>query len=458
MTKEGPRRSAVSAVFYRSPNDEYPVFVRAEGCLLWDDAGHELVDLTSGVSGAALIGQGREEIAEAMADQVRRLSYMHTVAGTNLPQEQLALRLANLAPEGVDRVMFSSGGSEANEIALRIARQYHLASGEPGRWKVISLHPSYHGATAGALSMTGRWDVNEDYEPYLFPVRKVTAPVSFRGPYRGLPAEEIARRAADALDATIRSEGPDSVAAFIAEPIALSTGMAVPPDAYWAQVREICDRHGVLFICDEVITGTGRTGRFLALEHPGVTAEITTLAKGLGGGYAPLGATLVRASVAETIGAENRRMAEVHTYSGSAQACAVGLAVLDVIEAEGLIDAAAKKGEFLASLLTERIGDLPWVGDIRGRGLCWGIELVADRTSGASFPATAGLTGTLPDAMWRRGFLARTMHHCTDLVGDVAILTPALTISLDDLDRGVAALRESILELGPLWEESLPGP
>ena len=452
-----------SAVFYRSPDDEYPLFVRAKGCRLWDEAGHELVDLTSGVSGAAIIGQGREDMARAMAEQVQSISYMHTVAGTTLPQERLARRLADLAPdglapaEGVDRIMFSSGGSEANEIALRIARQYHLARGEPSRWKVVSLAPSYHGATAGALSMTGRWDITRSYQPYLFQTRKVPAPVTYRGPYRGLAGEEVARRAAEALDAAIESEGPYSVSAFIAEPIALSTGMAVPPDGYWPRVREVCDRHGVLFISDEVITGMWRTGQFLALDHAGVVADITTLAKGLGAGYAPLGATLIRESVAGAIAADRRRMAEVHTYSGSAQSCAVGLAVLDIIESEGLVEQAAKKGELLSALLADQIADLPWVGDVRGRGLCRGIEMVADKAGRTSLPAEADVAESLPDAMWRRGFLSRVMHHGSALVGDVVTVNPALTIEVDDLERGVAALRSSILELGPVWEARVAG-
>ena len=447
-----------SAVFYRSPDDEYPLFVRAQGCRLWDEAGCELVDLTSGVSGAAIIGQGRPDIAQAMAEQVRRLSYMHTAAGTTLPQERLARRLADLAPEGVDRVMFSSGGSEANEIALRIARQYHLARGEPERWKVVSLAPGYHGATAGALSMTGRWDINRSYEPYLFRgVRKVTAPITYRGPYRGLAEEEAAQRAAEALDAAIEGEGPHTVSVFIAEPIALSTGMAVPPDGYWRLVREVCDRHGVLFVCDEVITGMWRTGRFLALDHADVTADITTLAKGLGGGYAPLGAVLIRGSVADAIRAERRRMAEVHTYSGSAQSCAVGLAVLDAIEAEGLAGQSEKKGALLADLLAERIAGLPWVGEVRGRGLCRGIELAADRAAHTSFPPSSEVARSLTDAMRQRGFLSRTMHHGSALVGDAATLTPALTIETDDLDEGVAAMRASILELGPIWEAQAEG-
>ena len=442
-----------SAVFYRSPGDEYPLFVRAEGCRLWDDAGHELVDLTSGVSGAAIIGQGRDDIARAMVEQVRRLSYMHTVAGTTRAQEQLAHRLVYLAPDGVDRVMFSSGGSEANEIALRIARQYHLARGEPARWKVIGLSPSYHGATAGALSMTGRWDINRSYQPYVFRTPKVPAPITYRGPYTGLAPEEVARRAAGALDAAIESEGAHSVSAFIAEPIALSTGMAVPPDQYWRRVREVCDHHGVLFIADEVITGMWRTGRFLALDHADVVADITTMAKGLGAGYAPLGATLITGAVAGTIAVENRRMAEVHTYSGSAQSCAVGLAVLDAIEEEGLAEQSAKLDEMLSALLAEQIADLPWVGDVRGRGLCRGIELVADKASRTPLPPEAAAGSVVPEAMWRRGFLSRAMHHGSALVGDVVSVNPALTIGVDDLERGVFALRSSILEVGPRWDD-----
>ena len=445
--------SAPSAVFYRSPDDEYPLFVRAKGCRLWDETGHELVDLTSGVSGAAIIGQGREDIAQAMVEQVRRISYMHTVAGTTLPQERLAERLADLAPDPVDRVMFSSGGSEANEIALRIARQYHLARDEPSRWKVVGLAPSYHGATAGALSMTGRWDINRSYQPYVFRTAKVPAPVTYRGPYRGLRPHEVASRAADALDAAIESEGPHSVSAFIAEPIALSTGMAVAPDEYWHRVREVCDRHGVLFIADEVITGMWRTGRFLALDHAGVVADISTMAKGLGAGYAPLGATLISSNVAETIAAESRRMAEVHTYSGSAQSCAVGLAVLDAIEKEGLAEQAAELGEMLSTLLADQIADLPWVGDVRGRGLCRGIELVADKAGRAVLPPEAGVGRTLSEAMWRRGFLSRAMHHGSALVGDVVSVNPALTIEVDDLERAIAALRSSILEVGPRWDD-----
>ena len=232
--------------------------------------------------------------------------------------------------------------------------------------------------------------------------------------------------------------------------------MAVPPDGYWRLVREVCDRYGVLFIADEIVTGMWRTGRFLALDHAGVPADITTLAKGLGAGYAPLGATLIRSAVADTIAAENRRMAEVHTYSGSAQSCAVGLAVLDIIEEDGLVEQGAKKGELLTDLLSEEVADLPWVGDIRGRGLLRGIELVADEHERTSLTEEAAVGTALPDAMWRRGFLSRAMRHGSALVGDVVTIAPALTIEVDDLERGILALRSSILELGPTWDDLVP--
>lgn len=430
------------------------MLVRAAGYRLWDDRGVELIDLTSGISGAALIGQGNEVVAQAMVDQIKRISHAHTTGATTPAQEELALRLAALAPNGVNKVMFCSGGSEANEIALRITRQYHLARGERKRWKVIGLHPSYHGATMGALSMTGRWEISCDYEPYLFGVRKVLAPVSYRGPYRDLPPDEVATRAADALDSAIESEGPETVAAFIAEPVSLSTGMTVPPPGYWSQVREICNHHGVIFIGDEVLSGMWRTGEFLALDHTGVTADITTLAKGLGGGYVPLGAALIRGSVAETIGAKNRKMAEVHTYSGSAQSCAVGLAILDIIESNGLVAAAVDKGELLRSLLQRYLADLPWVGDIRGLGLFHGIEYVADLDTARAFNASVDIPGSLTDAMWRRGFLSRTMHHSSALVGDVTTMAPALIIDQADLEDAVRALRESINEVGPSWSKA----
>ena len=441
-----------SAVFYRSPNDDYPMIVRAQGHQLWDDEGTELTDLTSGISSTALIGQGRSEIAEAVRAQIEKVSYVHSSGATNPAQEELARRLVDLTPGRDGRVMFTSGGSEANELALRIIRQYHLANGDHQRRVVIALHPSYHGATAGALSLTGRWDVRGDYEPFLFATHHIPAPVSFRGPFQGLDDEELATRAASLVESAIQSIGPDSVAAFVAEPISLSTGMAIAPHQYWHKVREICDRHGVLLVADEVITGMGRTGAFFRVDEIGITPDVITLAKGLGAGYAPLGATIVTPEVVETIGSQHRRMAEVHTHSGAPIPSAIGLAVLDIIEREDLVSAAAAKGRLLSQLLKEHIAPLPFVGDIRGTGLMQAVEYVTDGESRATLPPEANVAKSVSAGMWDEGFLSRTMHHASAVIGDVTVFVPALSIDVADLEKGVLALRRVLEQLRPTWE------
>lgn len=440
-----------SAVFYRSPDDEYPMIVRASGFYLWDSSGRRYLDLSSGISATAGIGQGRPEIAEAMAAQVRKLSFVHNSRVTNDRQEQLALRLADLAPDGVGKVMFTSGGSEANELSMRIARQYHLARGEWERTRVVSLAPSYHGATVGALSMTGRWDVNRSYAPNLMHTIKVTAPISFRGPFAGLEGEALAERAAGAVEDAIEAAGPHTVAAFIAEPVSAAAGMPVPPASYWERIRAACDRYGVLFITDEIVTGAGRTGEFLAMDHYGVTPDICNLAKGLGGGYAPLGATLVKDSIVDAIAVQNRRMAEVHTFSGAPVSCAAGLAVLDVIEREGLVEQAAKRGDFLRRLLEEELGGLELVGEIRGIGLMQMVEYALPGEGREKLPAEADASTVLSNALYERGVVLNTLGNSSSLVGDCTVFYPALTIGEAELEQGAAALAEELERLAPRW-------
>jgi len=440
-----------SAVFYRRPGDDHPVIVRAEGCYLWDGSGHRVLDLASGISTTASIGQGRGEIAELMADQAKRLAFIHNSWVTNDRQEELAARYARLAPDGVNKVVFSSGGSEANELSLRLARQYHLANDEPHRWKVISLAPSYHGATMGALSMTGRWDVNSDYEPYLFASQRIPPPVRYRGSFRDLEPKEAGLRAADLLADAIEASGPESVAAFIAEPISPSAGTVVPDPVYWQRIREICDHFGLLMIADEVVTGAGRTGYFVAMDHFGVTADLSNLGKGLSGGYAPLAATLVRDTVAETIKEADRGVSALHTYAGNPIGCAVGSAVLDVIERENLNERSRDLGEHALAYLEEQIGDLPWVGEIRGLGLLIGIEYVQSSEGRERFPASAEVGRTLWEAMWAKGFLLRTLRHSSALVGDVTNFVPALIIDDEQITAGVDALRDTLLEVAPTW-------
>ena len=440
-----------SAVFYRSPGDDYPTIVRGSGVYLWDANGKQYLDLSSGLSSTAGIGHGRADIAAAMADQAARLSFVHNAKLTNDRQEELARRLADLSPEGVGKVMFTSGGSEANELSLRIARQYHLARGEWERTRVVSLAPGYHGATAGAMAMTGRWDISRSYEPHLVPAVKVPAPVSFRGPFAGLAGEELADRAAGAVRDAIEAAGPHTVSAFIGEPVSPSAGMAVPPAGYWKRIREICDRYGILFIADEVITGAGRTGRFLAMEHFGTVPDLTNLAKGLSGGYVPLGATLIREEVAEAVAVQNRCLAEVHTFSGAPVSCATGLAVLDAIENEGLVEAAEKRGFFLRSLLEEELGELPIVGEIRGLGLMAMAEYVRSRDTREKLPREWGAAPALWDEVFRRGVIAPTMGMSGALVGDCTAFYPALTITESELEQGVAVMRSVLEEQSAKW-------
>ena len=347
--------------------------------------------------------------------------------------------------------MFTSGGSEANELSLRITRQYHLARGDEQRWKIVSLAPSYHGATVGAMSMSGGWNVRKDYDPYLMPVNRVTAPITYRGPWADLPASEAAMRAADAIADTIEAIGSSSVAAFIGEPMAATAGNAVPPDGYWRRVREICDYYGIVMIADEIVTGAGRSGKFLAMEHFDVVPDLTNLAKGLSGGYVPLGATLIRDEIADTIGAKNRRMAEVHTFSGAPISCATGLAVLDVIEGEGLVAAAAEKGAALGALLEKHILDLPVVGEIRGLGMIWALEYVRSKETREIFPAETGIAPAMWKALWDRGFVLGTIRLDGTLVGDCTLFAPPLVIEEAELERAVIALRETIEDLSPGW-------
>ena len=443
MATSHPRESAV---FYRVPDDEYPTIVRASGFHLWDSSGKQYLDLSSGISATAGIGQGRPEIAEAMATQARTLSFVHNSRVTNDQQEMLAARLAELAPEGVGKVMFTSGGSEANELSIRIARQYHLARGDWERTKIVALSPSYHGATVGALSMTGRWDVNRAYDPHLMHTVKVTAPVNFRGPFAGLEGEVLADRAASAVDSAIEASGPHTVSAVMAEPVSPAAGMVVPSASYWQKVRDICDRHGILLITDEIVTGAGRTGEFLAMEHFGVVADLCNLAKGLSGGYVPLGATLVRTEIVDEIAVQSRRMAEVHTFSGAPISCAVGVAVLEVIVREGLVEQAAKRGAFLRSLLEHELGHLPVVGEIRGIGLMQMVEYVQSRDGRQKLPSESKVAPSLSAAMYERGVVLNTLGSQSALVGDCTAFFPALTIGESDLEQGVAVLRE-VLEV-----------
>lgn len=450
-----------SAVFHRRPGEAYPVFVRGEGCYLWDSEGKRYLDLSSGMAWSATLGQGRADMARELSEQAGRLTFIHNAWASTDRQEEYAARLTALAPGGVTRAMFTSGGSESNELALRITRQYHLARGEPERWKIISLEHSYHGSTIGALSMTGKTNVTDvdllatDYSPYLIDFPKIAAPITYRGRFLGLSPAEAARDAAGMLADRIELEGPESVAAFILEPIMGAAAMAVPPTEYLPLVRQICDDYGVLLIADEVLTGAGRTGAFLCVEHSAVTPDLVVLAKGLSGGYAALGAVLIHHQVAEAIADVGRRLDHVHTFSGHPIACAVGLAVLDILDRDQLIVAATKRGEFLRELLRKELSSLWCVGDVRGVGLANAVEFVSDKESREPFPEASNVTEAIWEGMLRRGFILPSYRYGgSDLQGDASVFAPPFVISEEQLEHAVGALRDTIEEGQRAWTGS----
>jgi adenosylmethionine-8-amino-7-oxononanoate aminotransferase len=444
-----------SAVFHRRPGDVYPVFLRGQGCEMWDATGKRYLDLSSGMAWAASLGQGRADIAAALAEQAGRLTYIHNAWASTDRQEEYAWRLTSMAPDGFTRAMFTSGGSETNELAMRIARQYHLARGDRGRWKVISLRHSYHGATVGALSMTGRVNVNEmlttDYADYLLPFPKVEPYITYRGELADLSPGEAGARAAGWLAEAIEAEGPETVSVFIVEPI-LGAGMIVAPDGYLAGVRAVCERYGVLLIADEVMTGAGRTGSFLRVAELGVTPDMVTMAKAISGGYAPLGAVLIHERVAEALIGAGRRLDHVHTHSGHPISCAVGLAVLDVLEREGLIEQARVRGEYLRATVREALDDLGIVGEVRGVGLASGIEYVRDPATRDAWPESAGVARSIWEGMLERGYILPSLHYQgSELIGDFSYLTPAFVISEAQVDEAADALRATVLAAREGW-------
>jgi adenosylmethionine-8-amino-7-oxononanoate aminotransferase len=370
-------------------------------------------------------------LAEAMALQAQTLAYASASRATTLPTIQLATLLARLTPGDLSTVLFSSGGSEAVESALKITRQYHTLRGEPERYKVIARRGSYHGATYGAMSASGApQSVDPYYSPLVPGAFTVSAPYCYRCDYRKTyPACEV--YCVDAIEDLIVYENPRTVAAVIAEPISAACGVVVPPPEYFPRLREICDRHGVLLIFDEIITGFGRTGKMFAAEHWGVVPDIMTLAKGLSSGYAPIGATICRAHIARQFdGAKGKALAHLLTFGGQAVACAAALANLDILVQENLVDNAAQQGRYLLSQLQELATRHPTVGDVRGLGLLCALELVKDRRTKEPFAAEGPESTRLLEILADLGMLTRADTNL--------YLAPPLCIQRHEVDHLVA--------------------
>lgn len=434
-----------SQVFHRTLGRPLPEIARAEGARLWDTEGHTYLD---GSGGAVVVnvGHGRREVAEAMARQAGSAAYVHGTQFTSGVLEEYARRLAPHAPGDCRRLYLVSGGSEANETAVKMARAYQLAVGQPGRYKVIGRGTSYHGNSLATLSLSGRPNLRAPYTPLLSVQPQAAAPFCYHCPLeRTYP--ECAVACAEGLESVILREGPGTVAAFIAEPVlGASAGAAVPPDEYQRRVREICTRHGVVFIDDEVMTGFGRTGRFFGCEWSGIEPDLVTCGKGMAGGYMPVGAVLASERIVETL---TRSGGFVHgfTFSHNPVTAAACLATLDILERERLVERALRLGGLLLGRL-EALRAHPQVGDVRGRGLLAAVELVADKATGRPFPRAERKAEALTARAFELGLVVYPSSGCADgQDGDLVMLAPPFVSSEAEIESMVGLLEEALNEV-----------
>ncbi|MEZ5891891.1 MAG: aspartate aminotransferase family protein [Parvularculaceae bacterium] len=375
--------SKPSHLFYQT-GGRRPFIDRAEGIYIWDKQGRQFIDGSSGAM-VSNIGHGNSRVLEAMRAQMNETTFGYRLHFENEPAERLASVLSNLCPPGLDRVFFASGGSEAVESCIKLARQYAIAKGEAKRVEVISRAPSYHGSTFGALGVTSYGPLNDPFAPMVRAMPKIPAPRAYLD-RDNLDNDARGLRYADMLRDKIEELGPENVLAFIMEPIGgASTGALVAPDSYYQRIRDICDEFGVLLIYDEVMTGVGRTGKFLGADHWGQKPDIIALSKGLGAGYVPLGAMIARRDIVDAVVAGGGFM-HGYTYAGNPLACATGLAVIKEIFDNDLMANAARVGELLKSRLAALMDRYPFIGDVRGKGLLLAFELVSDRATMRPLP------------------------------------------------------------------------
>jgi adenosylmethionine-8-amino-7-oxononanoate aminotransferase len=432
-------------VFRRSLLSDPPVAVASNGSTIEDADGRTYIDAAGGAI-VVNVGHGRSSIADVMADQVRRLAYAHGSAFTTEALETYAAAVAEVLPVDDPAIYPVSGGSEAIETALKLARVYHLARGEPDRDILIARYGSYHGNTIGALDAGGRPPLRRPYEPWLGRFRHVSAAYPYRAGDPEAHALGDGEALAAELDGAIRDAGPGRVAAFLAEPIGGATlGAVVPPDDYWPAIAEVCARHGVLLIADEVMTGFGRTGRWFAVDHWGVRPDLLVAAKGATSGYWPFGFAAASGRVYETVTAPGKGFVHGFTHSHSVMGATVANEVLRLLQEERLVEASAQKGVRLMTLLRGALEEHPAVGEIRGRGLMVGVEFVADRASRRPFPRDAGIAEAVLSAARDRGVLAYWGTGNADGVdGDTILLGPPFVITDDEMQRVAEVLAESI--------------
>ena len=435
----------MTRILHRDPKHSLPVAVAGHGPYVVDSAGKRYLDASGGAA-VSCLGHSYKPVVEAIAAQLNRLPYAHTGFFTNEPSEALAEFLIERAPKGLSKVYFLSGGSEANETALKLARQYFHEKGEAQRRWVISRHQSYHGNTLGALSVGGNPGRRRVYEPILLPANYISPCYAYRGQADGESAEDYGLRVANELEAKIQELGPDTVIAFIAETVVGATLGAVPAvPGYFKRVKEICERHGILLILDEVMSGMGRTGSLFACEQEDITPDIVTCAKGLGAGYQPIGACLLSEEIYQTILGGSGAFQHGFTYIGHATACAGALAVQQAIEREDLLANVRLRGAQLADALQRRFGEHANVGDIRGRGLFLGVELVAERASKRPFDPDLKLFARVKRHAMEAGLMCYPGGGTVDgRAGDHVLLAPPYIIEEDHVGEIVDKLSTAL--------------
>ena len=430
-----------SSVFPRHCHSDLPQLASGNGCYLYDSTGRQYLD-GSGGAAVSCLGHGDGDIIAAVKSQLNDAAFAHNSFFTSEPAEALAQKLVDSAPGDLARVYFVSGGSEAVEAGLKLARQYFVERGESDRYKVIARRQSYHGNTIGALATGGNAWRRETFGPMLPETTHIAPCYEYRDKTPDETADAYGLRVATELEHEIQRLGADTVMAFVAEPVVGATLGAVPAvDGYFKKIREICSEYGVLLILDEVMCGMGRTGSLFACEQEGIAPDIVTIAKGLGAGYQPLGAMMCTEEIYQTISDGSGFFQHGHTYLAHPTACAAGLAVVKALHERKLVERCAVQGETLMSSLQQRFGNHEFVGDIRGRGLFAGVELVADKRTARPFDPASGLNKKVKKAAFEAGLICYPMGGTVDgKSGDHILLAPPFIIEDVQIDELVDKL------------------
>lgn len=437
----------MSHVLRRSLTATQPSIVAGSGAYLIDDSGKRYLDACGGAAVSSL-GHDNAAVRAAICAQVNTLAFAHTGLFTNQWAEDLSDYLIARAPEGTGegRVMYLGSGSEAMEAALKLARQYHVERGDTDRAHVIARAPSYHGNTLGALAVSGHAGRRAPFAPLLIETHHIDTTYNYRLQLADETNEAFGLRLANQLEAKILELGAHSVCAFVAEPVVgASLGTQPPPEGYFKRIREICDTHGVLYIADEVMCGMGRTGSLFALEQEGIAADITTMAKGLGAGYQPIAAVMASQKICDAIVAGSGKLWNGHTYMSHAVATAGAMAVMREIDDRNLLEAVKERGAQLEAGLKARLGQHSHVGDIRGRGLFWTTEFVADRATKTPFEVSRNVAGKVQQAAMQSGMICYPAQGCADgTAGDHVLLAPCFTSTPEEIDIIVDTLALAI--------------